>query len=217
MIQYFEDGNLAVFDGLAFRRDQRTGYYLNAKTHKRLHVYVWEYYNGKVPKGYHVHHKDFDKTNNDISNLTLLSAHDHITLHGRSWDEERLKKQIENLDKNARPKASEWHRSHDGREWHKKHYEKMKVRLHQEKTFVCEECGKEFTAIDNGSNRFCSGKCKSKNRRKSGIDNEKRVCVCCGEEFEVNKYAKTRVCSRLCSRKLRQDQKHKEGSSRTCV
>ena len=75
MVQYVDDGDLACFDGLSFRRDKRTGYFLNAKTHKRLHVYVWEYYNGsEVPKGYHVHHKDFNKGNNEIENLVLMSA-----------------------------------------------------------------------------------------------------------------------------------------------
>lgn len=38
MVQYVDDGDLACFDGLSFRRDKKTGYFLNAKTHKRLHV-----------------------------------------------------------------------------------------------------------------------------------------------------------------------------------
>lgn len=90
MVQYFDNGDLACFDGLSFRRNKRTGYFLNAKTHKRLHVYVWEYYNGcEVPKGYHIHHKDHDKNNNEIENLALLSASEHASLHGNSWSEER--------------------------------------------------------------------------------------------------------------------------------
>ena len=59
-IQYFDDGDVACFDGLSFRKDKRTGYYLNAKTHKRLHVYVWESVNGPVPSGYCIHHKDYE-------------------------------------------------------------------------------------------------------------------------------------------------------------
>lgn len=103
MIQYYEDGDVAVFDNLAFRRDKKTGYYLNAKTHKRLHVYVWEYYNGEVPKGYDVHHKDFNKANNEVDNLQLLTKKDHATLHGKSWNKERYENQIKILDENARP------------------------------------------------------------------------------------------------------------------
>ena len=78
MIQYYEDGDVAVFDNLVFRRDKKTGYYLNAKTHKRLHVYVWEYYNGEIPKGCEIHHKDFDKSNNEVDNLQLLTKKDHF-------------------------------------------------------------------------------------------------------------------------------------------
>ena len=54
------------FNGKMFTRDEDTGYYLCSSksadgSRKRMHVYVWEYYNGFVPSGYHVHHKDEDK------------------------------------------------------------------------------------------------------------------------------------------------------------
>ena len=202
-IEYLENGDLALFNGLKFRRDKRSGYYLNSTIHKRLHVYVWEFFNGEIPRGYQVHHKDFDKSNNELENLVLLSASDHMKLHGKSWDDERYAKQIKNLNENVRPKASEWHGSEAGHKWHKAHYEQTKERLHQKKTFICDECGKSFDGVDNGFTRFCSGKCKAAYRRKSGIDNEIRQCEYCGKEFEVNKYAKTRTCSRSCRNKIR--------------
>ena len=57
-----------------------TGYiYVN---HIPLHHLVWEkHYGKKVPKGYHVHHKDENKTNNNINNLQLMSASEHRKLH----------------------------------------------------------------------------------------------------------------------------------------
>ena len=203
MIQYSEDKDVAIFNGLKFRRDKKTGYYLNAKTHKRLHVYIWEYFNGVIPTGYHVHHKDFDKSNNNIENLVLLTAKEHLSLHGNSWDNDRYEQQIKNLNENARPKASEWHKSEAGREWHKEHYEHMKAVLHKQTEFMCKNCGKAFKAQSMGQNKFCSNKCKAAFRRKSGIDNEIRQCEYCGKEFEVNKYAKTRTCSRSCRNKIR--------------
>lgn len=203
MIQYNEDKDVAIFNGLKFRRDKKTGYYLNAKTHKRLHVYIWEYFNGAIPTGYHVHHKDFDKSNNDIENLVLLTAKEHLSLHGNSWDNDRYEQQIKNLNENARPKASEWHKSETGREWHKEHYEHMKAILHKQTEFTCKNCGKTFKAQSMGQNKFCSNKCKAAFRRKSGVDNEIRQCEYCGKEFEVNKYAKTRTCSRSCRNKIR--------------
>ena len=59
---------------------QDTGYvYVN---HVPLHHLVWQKHYGKrVPKGYHIHHKDGNKTNNDIDNLQLLSANEHMKLH----------------------------------------------------------------------------------------------------------------------------------------
>ena len=209
-IQYFDDGDVACFNGLSFRKDKKTGYYLNAKTHKRLHVYVWEYYNGKVPRNYHVHHKDFDKSNNEIDNLVLLSAQEHLSLHGRSWNNDRYEKAIRNLDINVRPKASEWHGSESGRIWHKEHYEKMKDSLYQKNEFICENCGKTFIAINHGKNKFCSNACKSAARRKSGIDNEIRKCEWCGKEYSVNKYSKSKTCSRTCRNFLRWDQINSE-------
>lgn len=31
MIEYFDNGDVAVFDGYTFRRDKKTGYFLSAK------------------------------------------------------------------------------------------------------------------------------------------------------------------------------------------
>lgn len=203
MVEYIENGDAALFDGLSFRKDKKTGYYLNAKTHKRLHVYVWEYFNGKVPKGYHVHHKDHDKTNNEIDNLTLLSASEHSALHSKEQVEKHYQDMIKNLKDNAIPKASEWHGSKEGKEWHKRHYEKTKAALHKQGDFICENCGKPFTAEITGNNRFCSNNCKMAYRRKSGVDNETRECECCGKEFITNKYSKAKTCSRQCRSHLR--------------
>ena len=50
-----------------------------------LHHLVWgNHYNKKVPKGYHIHHKDENKTNNDINNLQLISASEHAKLHAKT-------------------------------------------------------------------------------------------------------------------------------------
>lgn len=211
MIQYIDDGDVAVFDNLSFRKDKRTGYYLNAKTHKRLHVYVWEYYNGEIPEGYHIHHKDFDKSNNEIDNLVMLAASEHEKIHGNNITDEERKRRAINMRENAMPKAKEWHGSEEGSEWHKKHYERMKEALYQKKMLLCDNCGKYYFSIDHGTNRFCSNNCRSAYRRRMGIDNETRKCEWCGKEFIVNKYAKTKTCSRSCRSKLYWNKGNKEG------
>ena len=200
-VSYLENGDLAVFDGLSFRLDKKTGYYLNSKSHKRLHVYVWEFYNGPVPSGYHVHHIDKDKANNEIENLKVLTADEHLKLHGESLSEERISFLRENLDKTARPAAIEWHKSKEGSEWHKKHYENMKDRLYIRKDFVCQNCGKTFSSTQIKA-RFCSAKCASAARRKSGVDDIERVCERCGQTYVKNKYQKSRYCKN-CLNKVR--------------
>jgi hypothetical protein len=99
----------------------------------------------------------------------------------------------------ARIKAIEWHKSEEGRKWHSQQY-KISLGNVGEKKFVCECCGKEFYKINKGTNRFCSNNCKSKYRRKSGVDNITRICVVCGSEFIVNKYSKKIKCDK-CKRK----------------
>lgn len=42
---------------------------------------------GPIPKGYHIHHKDGDFTNNDVNNLECLQEAEHRRLHsGKLWE-----------------------------------------------------------------------------------------------------------------------------------
>ena len=45
------------------------------------HCIVWERHNGKIPLGMQIHHKDFDKENNAIDNLQLVTPLEHKRLH----------------------------------------------------------------------------------------------------------------------------------------
>lgn len=67
------------FDNKIFK--QLGDYYCYGLT--SLHRYIWEYHNGKIPKNMVIHHKDFNKENNDISNLQLMTEFDHKSLHGK--------------------------------------------------------------------------------------------------------------------------------------
>lgn len=167
---------------------------------KRLHVAVWRHYNGEIPKGYHVHHKDKNRAHNDIDNLELVESSMHHSMH-MSEREEYNKKHIEDI----RVLASEWHRSEEGRAWHRKHAKEQWEHV-EEKEYVCSYCGKTFKTTNRYSdnqNRFCSNNCRASFRRKSGIDNEDRVCPVCGKTFSANKYAKKLYCSYECARKKR--------------
>lgn len=58
-----------------------------------MHRAVWEHYNGPIPDGWDVHHKDRDRTNNDISNLACMSKSDHTKLHAAEAAEEVMPKE----------------------------------------------------------------------------------------------------------------------------
>lgn len=171
------------------------------KDGKRLHRAVWEYHNGEVPKGYHVHHKDGDRSNNNISNLELMKAHDHESLHNSTEDKKaRSREHIEKI----RSKAIEWHKSEEGRAWHSEQSKKTWAEK-KPNEYVCDFCGKKFETLNSygKGNHFCSNNCKAAFRRKSGVDNETRECAKCGKPFVTNKYTKARFCSPLCARHSR--------------
>jgi len=42
-----------------------------------INVAVWEDHHGPVPKGYHVHHRDEDTSNNKLRNLKAITPKRH--------------------------------------------------------------------------------------------------------------------------------------------
>lgn len=47
----------------------------------RIHQKVWILAHGAIPKGYVVHHVNFDKKDNRLENLALMKDADHRALH----------------------------------------------------------------------------------------------------------------------------------------
>jgi len=45
------------------------------------HNIVWEKHHGKIPDRLQIHHKDLNKTNNNIDNLILVTSLEHKRLH----------------------------------------------------------------------------------------------------------------------------------------
>ena len=206
-----------IFNGITFRRyplseraDCRNYYRCDGRFRKHgiayLHHEVWKFYNGEIPEGYHVHHKDGNTLNNDISNLEILAGYDHLSLHGKQrWqDEDARAKGLEQLDA-IRPLTKEWHKSDAGHEWHVEHGKRVAAEQarRSKKIVVCEQCGNLFEVAPfvEGRARFCSDKCYAKYRRDNGIDDETRTCAICGKEFRCNKYSKKKTCSRSCGAK----------------
>ena len=181
------------FNGLKFYLDS-LGYYQNSETKKRMHRYVWEFYNGPIPKGYDIHHKDENKANNDITYLEMKRKGKHQADHAKKWHERNPGAADKNLKK-AREKAKNWHKSEEGKEWHKRQMEMCSTK----RKLKCRMCGKDYETTSIGHSEFCSIACYARWRRKTGADNTTRICVICGKEFSTNKYGKVRCCSKSCA------------------
>ena len=93
----------------------------------RKHKYyrrLWEKINNKtIPEGYHIHHLDNDKTNNDIRNLLCVSPEEHFEIHRDNFERtgnkrdyfsmtylQRFLKEKQDFSKYKRPPISEKHR-----------------------------------------------------------------------------------------------------------
>lgn len=131
---------------------------------KRLHRAVWEHHNGQIPKGYHIHHKDEDRRNNNIENLELVLGNDHLKHH---MSKEERKEQSRRSVKKAIESAPAWHHSEEGRVWHSKQ-SKESWKSREYRTYICTYCGKEYQTkyiYSQGSNHFCHNNCKAAFRR----------------------------------------------------
>lgn len=176
------------------------GYYLSGRINNaapvRLHNYIWIKYNGAIPKGYHIHHKDKNTDNNTIENLACIKGKNHLSAH--SLEEDRREQSKKNMIENVLPKLREWNKSPEGQEWHRRHIEKHRDKMRMKHNYlkVCENCGKVFEGVKKS--KYCSNACNSAQRRKSGLDDVTKPCVKCGKEFTRNKYLKRKYCSVEC-------------------
>ena len=214
-MQIFRNGKneTAIFNGIRYRRYPESEirsdrvYFStnrNGKT-ESLHVAIWEHENGKVPEGFHIHHKDGNPLNNNIENLECIDGKIHISEHSKKYFEENKTDILEKLEK-IRPLTKEWHASEEGIKWHsenaKKSYEKR-----EPKKYNCIYCNAEFESTKYYNNKFCSNNCKSAYRRLLGVDDVYTVCDFCGKEYKVNKYNISETCSRSCANRLRHKRK----------
>lgn len=83
-----------IVDELKFTIN-RDGYYECTSVDRlMLHNLIWEKENGKMPKGYEIHHKDCNKLNNDLCNLQLVTPKEHTEIHARLINGSGMNKKV---------------------------------------------------------------------------------------------------------------------------
>ena len=157
-----------IFKGRAYQQT-KSGYYRHCdKNHieTRLHRVIWEDRFGKIPEGFDIHHVDFNKENNDISNLVCLTKHEHQLLHGRTEKRKSLGKRVGQGNKGVPQKRS---------------------------TKICKSCGEKFDGVPGQT--FCSHQCAwdwHNNHRELKYE---KICCICGNTFKTYSKKVTTCCN----------------------
>ena len=185
-----------------------------------MHRFIWTYFNGKIPDGYEIHHRDFNHDNNDISNLELLTKDEHKKIHG--WNTAPSETIICPICGKRFKSIPSSKRKFCSRECYLETKRKREIRK-------CLQCGKEFSARIDSNQKFCSADCSCEYRkrheikicpicnksftakislkriycsdkcfRKSLLNREKIICPVCGKSFESSPSHKRKYCSREC-------------------
>ena len=186
------------YNGSKFSKHPKQKYfYATIKGKKKsLHRKTWEDYNGEIPTGYDIHHKDGDQFNNDISNLEIICRKEHARMHGkeRAANNPEWAKQLAAM---GRPGAAKWHGSEDGIKWHLQHAANFTFGKFDYGTDTCEQCNGQYTRKTKAT-RFCSNKCKSAWRRHNCPDMAEAQCAKCGTKYQTLKYLPKKYCSKEC-------------------
>lgn len=187
---------------------QSTGRYYQSgdktKAERLLHRRIWIEHFGEIPLGYAVHHIDGNWRNNDLSNLEIMPAAEHMRRHMHDrWQDPRYSQKMRNNLAKAIEAAKEWHSSPEGIEWHKRNGKAAWIgRKRVASSVLCQVCSAEIVTFFPTRTRFCSRNCDRANSYRVNFTSE-RQCACCGAKFMANKYRKTAYCSRACSNRHR--------------
>ena len=136
-----------------------------------LHRAIWSHHHGPIPARHHVHHKDGDTDNTEISNLVLMSTHDH-TMHHKAHPYFGTAEHMSQLAQARRPRF----------------------------TIKCEICGKEFLSARKTNVKFCSRACYDTVWNPHVVPKDPIACAHCGTPFSRLQRHQV-VCSRGCHSK----------------
>lgn len=168
-----------IFNGFKFYKNKKGRYSCTIT----LHRFLWQFYNGEIPEGYDIHHKDFNKENNDISNLELVTKEDHKKIHLSH----KIKRTPRKKQKFICTVCGNEYESvnHGNNNYCSQKCKKIAERVRAVKIKICKVCGKIFSDVVSKHRKHCSLECAAALRKR-----EIRNCIHCGKEFS----ALTRSC-----------------------
>lgn len=180
------------FCGLIYTK-QKDGHYCRGSG-KRLHRVIWTYYFGKIPCGYVVHHDDWNKDNNNVENLRLVTKEEHSTIHRKGFN---VNKRVDGICANC---GNPFNAYENGRNkfCSKKCASAFAARQNKIPR-ICLWCGKEFLTSRYGDAKCCSKSCAQSYRGRE--QHEMCTCPVCGKTFDKVKNSKKRFCSKQCASK----------------
>ncbi len=175
------------FGGFKFYRNVGKNFYCTISIHR----FVWTYFNGEIPEGYDVQHRDLNHDNNDIANLKLVTKDEHKKIHAAV-------KSTRRPDKKSKFACAVCGREYEAANRGNNSYcsakcKKIAERARAVEIKICSVCGKEFTTSDDA--KFCSRECVSESLKRQEV----KTCPVCGKTFSnaVSKHRKH--CSPKCA------------------
>lgn len=209
-------------------RGNKKNYFFCLANQEYLHRDIWRFYKGPIPDNFHIHHIDKDPSNNHIDNLECISPQDHAKIHYPDVKESFIKWHVtrdgkshhSKLSKNTWVKRSPifrkcskcfeafetfntWTAEFKCKKCQRKYQKRKKYKsICSPKIGKCEICSKTLFQKTKSLKKFCSNKCKTKNRHHLKKDYEDRKCTICYKNFFVSKYSPTQTCSGKCRAKF---------------
>lgn len=161
---------LAEFNGITYRRypdsthnnhrNYFQAWHSKSVTPRYLHRDVWEYHYGAIPHGFHIHHRDSNPLNNNITNLECISPRVHMRKHAALGAFSKPE-HIEHLNE-IRPLAIAWHRDKANIPAKSAAAKRGWARV-RKITLECKCCSRSFKS-PYADTRCCSEQCRQKLR-----------------------------------------------------